>query len=78
MNCPLINQIYIYGDSEKSELVGIIVPDETNCIHFLKDKGVYYDGMSHVLNNDYLKIGILRAMNEEIAEKYGVHYVFND
>ncbi len=39
-SCPSIQQIFVYGDSLRSNIVAIIVPDEGEVMKVAKDKGL--------------------------------------
>ena len=38
--CKYIDQIFIYGESKKNYIVGILVPKSEDVIEFLKSKGI--------------------------------------
>lgn len=40
MRCPMVAQVFIYGDSLKSQLVGIVVPDVDVLIPWAKQQGI--------------------------------------
>lgn len=42
--CPYINNIYVYGDSYQSYLVGIVVPEEEALRKYLKDNNIEIEG----------------------------------
>ena len=38
--CPLIQQIFVYGDSLRSNIVAIVIPDEGEVMKLAKDKSL--------------------------------------
>ena len=38
--CPLIQQIFVYGDSIRSNIVAIVIPDEGEVMKIAKEKGL--------------------------------------
>lgn len=63
-DCPYVEQIFVYGNSLKSYLVAIVVPNKKKVIEFLKGIGVEadFDNYKEHLNNKELKKEILKEL----------------
>eukprot|EP00347_Sterkiella_histriomuscorum_P022663 403337627 len=63
---PIISQIYVYGDSSRSYLVAVAVPDMTQIEYWVISNGLE---MTHdILENEDLKIFILRLLCKKHCE----------
>lgn len=72
-DCKYVSQIFVCGDSLKSYLVAIIVPDEKKVIEFLNNNNVKCDKSDYknYLNNKELKKEILKDM-EDLGRSSGL------
>ena len=66
-----INQIFIYGETLKSYLVAIVVPEKKECVNFLQknNKDATNENIESFYNDQYLKTEILNDM-DKIGRKY--------
>lgn len=62
---PFVLQSFVYGDSFKAGVVGVVVPDEEVVLPFCRKTGVPGDRLSEVCKSEKLKKVILKAMWEE-------------
>lgn len=69
--CPLVAQICIYGNSEKSSIIAIIVVNKPNVAIFLKESGIISDEKEDIdshLSNEKL-ISSLKTQFDAIAKE---------
>jgi long-chain acyl-CoA synthetase len=67
-----IAQAFVYGDSLKSTLVAVIVPDEEVVIPWLKNQGIAVTSLSEACNEYCLLQAILADMRK-LANERGLH-----
>jgi len=60
-----VAQSFVYGDSLKSNLVAIIVPDEEVVVPYCKNNGISGDKLEELCKSPALKETILKALAEE-------------
>lgn len=59
--CPLVGQVLVYGNSLKSNLVAIIIPDELTAIAWAKSNGLE--------DKTFIEVCQSKALNEEILKQ---------
>jgi len=69
---PFIAQSFVYGDSLKSSLVAVIVPDEEVVIPWLKKNGVVVSSLTEACKQSLLKKAVEDDM-KRIAKERGLH-----
>ena len=63
--CPYINNIYVYGDSYQSYLVGIVVPEEAALRKYLKDSNIEIEGtFEELCKSEEIKKIILKELKK--------------
>ncbi|EDO46335.1 predicted protein [Nematostella vectensis] len=62
MQCPLVHQVFVYGDSRKSCIVGVVVPEETALKKWTEKNEVQGD-MEALCNNEKVRKAILEEMS---------------
>ena len=74
---PLVKQIFVYGDSSRTCLVAVVVPEPHEVAKFLNKPSLSADELSEACRNDALRAAILEQMNE-VAKKgklFGYQFV---
>lgn len=68
-----VEQIFIYGDSHESYLVGIVVPKKEECVKYLTSKGIQCtkETIEHFYDNELLLKEIVNDM-EKIGRQSGL------
>ena len=61
--CPMVSQIFVYGDSVRSFLVAIVVADESGVMMWAKEHGLADKSFEELCDSEELKKG----MKEEFA-----------
>ena len=67
-----ISQVFIYGDSLRSYIVSVIVPEKDECVNYLKNNnvdGVTIDNVTRHYENNELKDEIMKDIRE-IGKQY--------
>ena len=64
-NSKYVNQICIYGDSLKSYIISIVVPEKEECLSFLREKGIEVnnDNIEEYYDKEILKKEILKDLD---------------
>lgn len=71
LHCPLVSQIFIYGNSLKSSLVGIIVPEEAALRVWCSKVNIPFD-MKQLCKSPQLKAYILKSITD-LGKASGLH-----
>lgn len=67
LTCPLISNVYIYGDSLQHYLIAIVVPEQEPLIEFAKANGVE-GSFEQICKNDMIKEQVLAEMTKLAKE----------
>ncbi|KAK8797427.1 hypothetical protein WA158_004635 [Blastocystis sp. Blastoise] len=69
LSCPLVSNIFIYGDSYQSYLVAIVIPEEQDLRLFLKEHNINIEGtFEELCKSDVIKDLIFKEM-KLVADK---------
>merc|ERR1712146_175424 len=68
LKAPLVAQIFVYGDSFKTTLVAIVVPDEPVVAQWAKDNGLSGD-FAQLCQEEKLKEAILAQLKQEATKE---------
>eukprot|EP01112_Ceratiomyxa_fruticulosa_P018286 TRINITY_DN5820_c0_g1_i1.p1 TRINITY_DN5820_c0_g1~~TRINITY_DN5820_c0_g1_i1.p1 ORF type:complete len:666 (-),score=148.84 TRINITY_DN5820_c0_g1_i1:185-2182(-) len=60
----LVNQIWIYGNSERSFVIAFVVPKQEKLIPFLKSKGIRVDSIDDADKNPKAREAVCQSLNE--------------
>lgn len=64
MRSPFVMQIFVYGDSLKANLVGVVVPDPEYLLPWAKQRGMSQD-LRQLCHDEKVVAAVLKSMQEE-------------
>ena len=69
VNCPLVQQIFVHGESLQNHIVAIIVPDQEVVMHFAKENKLEGDNYDELYNCEPVRAAIEKQL-DDIAKVY--------
>ena len=66
--CPMVSQIFVYGDSARSFLVAIVVADESGVMMWAKEHGLAEKSFEELCDSEELKKGMKEEFTRLVKE----------